>query len=179
MGRRAEGQRKEHCKKASPSLEAELLYYTTCLFRWYSESWIHPVLLFSKNKPSNQKQSPCSAKSKPKGVLAHRLPQPTWSMGVSVREEGKGGVTTVFLFVFTKLKKQASFPLLESCCEGGITQLEHLQITVAGLQAPLEIDTLAQIYQLHFTIKRNSGTCLLWEYGQSENFLLFYEYTVY
>lgn len=56
-------------RRPRPSLEAKLLHYPSCLFRWHCETRIHPVSSF-KNMPSNWKQRPCSAKPKPKGLPA-------------------------------------------------------------------------------------------------------------
>lgn len=51
------------------SLETKVLHYRSCLFRWHCETRIHPVSSF-KNMATNWKQSPCSAKPKPKGLPA-------------------------------------------------------------------------------------------------------------
>lgn len=132
----AEGGERSILKRLSLSLEVELPSYTSCLFRWYSQTKIHPVSLFSKNKPSSQKQSLCSAKSKPKGLLASHSPTHR-SLKMSVSEWGEGGVTTVFLSVSTKLINRPLFLIWRLLNQGSTIWLKYLQIIVAGLQATL------------------------------------------
>lgn len=130
------GSRKEYCKRASRSLEVELLHHTSCLFGWYSESQIRSAGLFSKNEPSNWKRGPHSAKSKPKGLLASQatLAHLTWEC---LWENREGWCHHYLSLCVHQSNKQTSFPGLNVCYKGGTTQLKHLQITVAGLQATL------------------------------------------
>ena len=72
-----------------------------------------PTLLAQSLRTSQATENRALAQlsQSPRNHQHHGLCPPTWSIRVSVKEQGKGGVTTISLFVSTTLINRPHFPV--------------------------------------------------------------------